>query len=99
MSETVRVKMAEYHVGASPDILVTIGLGSCVGIALYDEISKIGGLIHIMLPHNNDENNLKPAKYADTGIPLLIEKMVEAGANRKTLLPRLPGSTYVFQFS
>ena len=43
MSETVRVKMAEYHVGRSPDILVTIGLGSCVGIALYDDINKIGG--------------------------------------------------------
>ena len=98
MSETVRVKMAEYHVGKSPDVLITIGLGSCVGIALYDDISKVGGLIHIMLPKSNDTENLKPAKYADTGIPLMIEKMVEAGAVRKTLLPKLPGSTHVFQF-
>ncbi|HHU91709.1 MAG TPA: chemotaxis protein CheD [Halanaerobiaceae bacterium] len=99
MSETVRVKMAEYHVGASPDILVTIGLGSCVGIALYDEISKIGGLIHIMLPHNNDENNLKPAKYADTGIPLLIEKMVEAGANRENIIAKIAGGAHMFSSS
>lgn len=96
MSETVRVKMAEYHVGRSPDILVTIGLGSCVGIALYDDINKIGGLIHIMLPKSNGGENIKPAKYADTGIPLLIEKMVEAGARRENMTAKLAGGAHMF---
>lgn len=99
MSETVRVKMAEYHVGRSPDILVTIGLGSCVGIALYDDINKIGGLIHIMLPKSNGGENIKPAKYADTGIPLLIEKMVEAGARRENMTAKLAGGAHMFSSS
>ncbi len=99
MSETVRVKMAEYHVGRSPDILVTIGLGSCVGIALYDDINKIGGLIHIMLPKSNGGENIKPAKYADTGIPLLIEKMVEAGARRENMTAKLAGGAQMFSSS
>lgn len=99
MSEAVRVKMAEYHVGRSPDILVTIGLGSCVGIALYDDINKIGGLIHIMLPKSNGGENIKPAKYADTGIPLLIEKMVEAGARRENMTAKLAGGAHMFSSS
>ncbi|NLJ84618.1 MAG: chemotaxis protein CheD [Halanaerobiaceae bacterium] len=99
MSETVRVKMAEYHVGKSPDVLITIGLGSCVGIALYDDISKVGGLIHIMLPKSNDTENLKPAKYADTGIPLMIEKMVEAGAVRENITAKIAGGAHMFSSS
>ncbi len=65
--------MAEYGVVESPDQLITIGLGSCVGITLYDKYNKVGGMVHIMLPENR--KGLKPAKYADTGIPLLIEEM------------------------
>ncbi len=78
-----RVRMAEYYITKSPGVLVTIGLGSCIGIAIYDKYNKIGGLIHIMLPENKSE--LKPAKYASTGIPLLITKMKKKEHNTRIL--------------
>lgn len=94
MSDPIRVRMAEYSVSESPDVLVTIGLGSCIGIALYDNFKKIGGLVHIMLPEN--KKGLKPAKYADTGIPFLIEKMVEAGARRNNIKAKIAGGAHMF---
>ncbi len=50
MSELIKVGMADYKVGRHPANLITYGLGSCVGIAMYDSSAKIGGLAHIMLP-------------------------------------------------
>jgi len=94
MSDPIRVRMAEYAVGKSPDVLITIGLGSCIGIALYDSINNIGGLVHIMLPEN--KKGLKPAKYADTGIPFLIEKMIEIGARRSNLKAKIVGGAHMF---
>jgi len=89
-----RVKMAEYAISSSPDVLITIGLGSCVGIALYDNRTKIGGLVHIMLPQN--KKNLKPAKYADTGIPYMIEKMEENGAKKRRMIAKIAGGAQMF---
>lgn len=94
MNDPIRVRMAEYYVGQSPDVLVTIGLGSCIGIALFDSIKKIGGLIHIMLPEN--KKGLKPAKYADTGIPFLIDKMIQAGAYRDNIKAKIAGGAHMF---
>ncbi|MEJ6951513.1 chemotaxis protein CheD [Natronospora cellulosivora (SeqCode)] len=94
MSKSYRVKMADYYVGKSPDIIVTIGLGSCIGIALYDKINKVGGLVHIMLPEN--KKGLKPAKYADSGIPFLIDKMLELGAERSNIVAKIAGGAHMF---
>ncbi|MFP4660980.1 MAG: chemotaxis protein CheD [Halanaerobiales bacterium] len=94
MTEPIRVRMAEYSVARSPEVLITIGLGSCIGVALYDRTRKIGGLVHIMLPENR--KGMKPAKYADTGIPFLIEKMVEAGAYRRNLKAKIAGGAHMF---
>lgn len=90
----VNVRMAEYAVGRSPDILLTVGLGSCLGVALYDSSTKIGGLVHIMLPENT--KNKKPFKYADTAIPLLIEKMIEEGAARDKIRAKVVGGAHMF---
>ncbi|MDI3546598.1 MAG: chemotaxis protein CheD [Halanaerobiales bacterium] len=92
--DQIRVRMAEYSTGKSPDILVTVGLGSCIGVAIYDRLQKIGGLIHIMLPEN--KKGLKPAKYADTGIPLVIEKMEELGASRENMVAKMAGGAHMF---
>ena len=89
-----RVRMAEYAILKSPGLLVTVGLGSCVGIALYDKRKKIGGLVHIMLPEN--KKGLKPAKYADTGIPLIIEELVKKGAKRHRLTAKIAGGAQMF---
>ncbi len=90
----VRVRMAEYSVEKSPTRLITIGLGSCVGVAIYDRSNKIGGLIHIMLPEN--KKGVRPAKFADTGIPLLIEKMEEMGAVRWKMNAKIAGGAHMF---
>src|SRR5690554_6440702 len=98
MMEPIRVRMAEYSVGHAPDVLITIGLGSCIGIALYDKYTKIGGLVHIMLPKNN-KNGLKPSKYADTGIPFLVSKMVEVGAIESKITAKIAGGAHMFSNS
>ena len=96
-SKEYRVKMAEYAVSTSPDVLITIGLGSCVGIALYDSFKKIGGLVHIMLPEK--KKGLKPAKYADTGIPHIIEEMEKLGAKRRRMVAKIAGGAQMFSMS
>ncbi len=50
LEEQMKVGIADYKIGTSPQKLITLGLGSCVGIALYDKVKKVGGLSHIMLP-------------------------------------------------
>ncbi|MDI3529245.1 MAG: chemotaxis protein CheD, partial [Thermoanaerobacter sp.] len=82
-----RVGMADAKVTQSPGILTTIGLGSCVGIVLYDPLTKIAGLVHIMLPYSDKiSDNSNKLKFADTGIQILIEEMVKIGANSKRLI-------------
>ena len=68
MPELIKVGMADYKVGRAPDTLISYGLGSCIGISLYDPQTKIGGLLHIMLPDSNQSRaNENRAKFADTG--------------------------------
>ena len=71
MGDVIKVGMADLNVCKSPDIITTLGLGSCIGIAVYDPVTKIGGLAHIMLPDSTQiRNNLNKAKFADTGIEI-----------------------------
>lgn len=101
MSEvkTIKVGMADLNIAEEPDTLITLGLGSCVGIALYDPISKVGGLAHIMLPDSTQiKNNTNLAKFADTGITLLIDKMTRLGARKSRLVAKLAGGAQMFDF-
>ena len=69
LDEMIKVGMADLKVGKSPDVLTTLGLGSCVGVAIYDPVTKISGLLHCMLPDSTQfRNNSNKAKYADSGI-------------------------------
>jgi len=98
MSEIIKVGMADLKVCKPPDGLTTLGLGSCVGVALRDPILKIGGLVHIMLPDSTairgSHNN--PAKFADTGIEELIREMEMMGARRSRLTAKLAGGATMF---
>ena len=83
MSETIKVGMADLKICKLPDCLTTLGLGSCVGIGLYDATTKITGLAHIMLPNSQEiRNNSNIAKFADTGIVETLRLMEAAGAKR-----------------
>lgn len=97
MPQLIKVGMADLNVALFPDVLTTIGLGSCVGIALYDEINKIGGLAHIMLPSSKDiRNNANKAKFADTAIDILLAMMAEKHADRDHIVCKLAGGAQMF---
>lgn len=98
--EVIKVGMADLNVIKSPGILTTLGLGSCVGIALYDRNKKIAGLAHIMLPSSEEiKNNTNKAKFADTGLELLINMMISIGANKKVITAKIAGGSQMFNFN
>lgn len=100
MVELIKVGMADLKVSGHPSVLTTLGLGSCVGIALYDSRKKIIGLAHIMLPSSNIATaNNNRAKFADTGIVDLVEEMVALGADRKYLVAKIAGGAQMFSFT
>lgn len=97
MSETIKVGMADLKVCVSPDSITTLGLGSCVGIALRDPVTKIGGLAHIMLPDSTQiRNNGNISKFADTGILELVRLIVEKGANQGRIVAKIAGGAQMF---
>jgi chemotaxis protein CheD len=89
--------MADLAVVSYPDSLTTIGLGSCLGIALYDANKKIAGLAHVMLPDSTRiKNNDNPAKFVDTAVVKLINDMVARGASRTSLKAKIAGGAQMF---
>lgn len=100
MSEMIKVGMADLNVCTSPNVITTLGLGSCVGIVLHDPIRKIAGMVHIMLPDSKKIiNNENKAKFADTGIDALILEMTKLGADRRVLIAKIAGGAQMFAFS
>ncbi|MBE6014545.1 MAG: chemotaxis protein CheD [Lachnospiraceae bacterium] len=100
MGNVIKVGMADLNICKSPDMITTLGLGSCVGITLYDPVTKIGGLAHVMLPDSTQiRNNSNIAKFADTGIDELLRRVVEAGANRSRLVAKIAGGAKMFAVS
>ncbi len=96
----ITVGMADLNVTKNPGVLTTLGLGSCVGIALYDPITKVAGLAHIMLPDSTQiKNNSNVAKFADTAMIKLIKDMTLLGANKDRLKAKIAGGAQMFSFS
>ncbi len=100
MSEIIKVGMADLKTCVSPNGVTTLGLGSCVGIAIRDTSNKIGGLAHIMLPDSkamkNAQQNL--AKFADTGVEELVKQMEKLGAKRSRMVAKIAGGATMFSF-
>ena len=92
MADMLRVGIADYKVGKAPQQIISYGLGSCIGISLYDPQTKVGGLVHIMLPDSTQarahENH---AKFADTGVPLLLGEVLKLGAAKSRLVAKIAG--------
>lgn len=97
----VKVGMADLNVIAGEGLLKTMGLGSCVGLTLYDRAAKVSGMAHIMLPDSSiaREEPINKAKYADTAIPQLIELMQKLGAAVSRMEAKLTGGAQMFAFS
>ena len=99
MGKVIKVGMADLNVCVSPDSITTLGLGSCVGIAVRDPVTKIGGLAHIMLPDSTAIRiNSNIPKFADTGIEELVKQVVAKGANRNRLVAKIAGGAQMFAF-
>lgn len=99
MGKVIKVGMADLNVCVSPDSITTLGLGSCVGIAVRDPVTKIGGLAHVMLPDSTTiRNNTNIPKFADTGIEELVKQIVAKGANRGRLVAKIAGGAQMFAF-
>ncbi|MCD7825313.1 MAG: chemotaxis protein CheD [Clostridiaceae bacterium] len=100
MAEMIKVGMADLNVCHAPNAITTLGLGSCVGVALYDRTSQIAGLVHVMLPDSTQvRQNQNRAKFADTGIDYLIEIMQQKGANVSLLTAKIAGGAQMFAFN
>lgn len=97
--ETV-VSIADLKVSRNPGKLVTIGLGSCVGVVLYDPVIKVGALIHAMLPGASyGKAKTNKAKFVDTAIPLALEEMESLGGSRYRIVAKLIGGAKMFNFA
>ena len=100
MGQMIKVGMADLKVCKAPDNLTTIGLGSCIGIAIWDPSTKITGLAHIMLPDSTTiRNNSNVAKFADTGIQKLYDEMIKMGANKSRMVAKIAGGAKMFEIS
>jgi chemotaxis protein CheD len=100
MGEVIKVGMADLNICHSPDIITTLGLGSCIGLALYDPYAKIGGLLHFMLPDSSIvRGNTNIAKFADTGLTELLKMLERAGAEPHRLQAKMAGGAKMFEMS
>lgn len=98
MSSVISVGMADFKTAKTPDILLTVGLGSCIGICIHDPFLKVGGMAHIMLPAAVGGMGGNPAKYADTAIELLLKEISDMGANHSRLRAKMAGGAQMFTF-
>ena len=99
MSMEIKVGISDYKVAKSPYKLITLGLGSCVGIAIYDKVDKVGGLSHIMLPDSTlFRREVKVEKFADLAIPKMVEEITK-GSRNKNLIAKIAGGASMFSFT
>lgn len=99
-SETVplvKVGMAQYKVAPAPAKMMTLALGSCVGIVLYDPIARVGALAHVMHPRRERvKNNINRAKFADSVVELMLGRMLRKGAVKSRIQAKLFGGATMF---
>ena len=94
----INVGVAQVKIASNPTVLRTI-LGSCIGICIYDRMKKIGGLAHILLPSDQTKGGSNPEKYADSAIPLLVERMIKEGCKKEFMSAKIAGGASMFKFA
>ena len=96
----IKVGMADLNVCESPDSITTLGLGSCVGVVLYDPTTRKCGMVHVMLPDSKAiTNNHNIAKFADTGIDECLRRLLAMGARRERLVAKIAGGAQMFSIN
>ncbi len=98
MGDKLRVGISDFQVARAPDILVSYGLGSCLGIVLYDARLQLGGLAHSLLPGARLGGvESRPAKHVEGAIRLMVEKLLAAGSDLRYLTAKLAGGANMFE--
>ena len=95
MGKQLVVGIGDMKLGRQEGTIITYALGSCIGIALYDPMIKLGALVHIMLPErvNSDANIFK---YADSGVKETLRKLYAYGAVKHRLTAKIAGGAKMF---
>ncbi|HOT03161.1 MAG TPA: chemotaxis protein CheD [Methanolinea sp.] len=91
---TVIVGIGEFYAGRNP--MSSIGLGSCIGLVIYDKDKPLGALAHIMLPDSQGRSE-RPAKYADTAVKFLVKELNMLGCRSSSLAAKICGGASMFQ--
>lgn len=102
MDLNVNVGIGDIKVARSPLTLVARGLGSCVGVTIYDEVNRVGGLAHIMLPcyFQSDDGFMTYSnrmRYATFALPFMLNKMVSMGCERFNMVSKIFGGASMFR--
>jgi chemotaxis protein CheD len=99
--EIVKVGIADMNLVKTPNHIRTSGLGSCVGVVIYDEGKELAGLAHVMLPDSSlaKAGTVNIAKYADTAVKELVNRLVKNGARLYSLKAKIAGGAQMFQFA
>ncbi len=93
--QTAMIGIGEYRVGSFP--MMTIGLGSCIGLTLYDDSQKVGAMVHIMLPESSGRKD-RPGKYADTAVPMLLKELNALGCRNRSIIAKMAGGACMFEY-
>ena len=93
---TLMVGLGEVKTSQDPaEVLTCLGLGSCIGVCMYDPVAKVAGMAHIVLPNSEGRPEKTGGKYADTGVPLLLEMMLKGGAIKSRVIVKIAGGAQI----
>lgn len=92
--------MADYKICRPPQYLSTLGLGSCIGVVLYDKKTKWCGMAHIMLPDSSKINhNKNRLKFVDTCLPDMLSELIANGADKTNMVAKIAGGARMFAYN
>lgn len=94
--EVIQVAIGGLEVRKAPAILTTL-LGSCVAVVMQDQTAQIGGLAHVVRPHEAPGASGRPGYFADTAVPALLDGMLRAGARRNRIMARITGGSEMLE--
>ena len=96
--QLVKIGLARYRVGEAPMRMMTMALGSCLGIVLYDPGTAIGALAHVMHPSRERlRNQGSRAKFVDSAVSMMIDKMIRRGARKMSIVAKIFGGARMFE--
>ncbi|MFO7981856.1 MAG: chemotaxis protein CheD [Desulfuromonadales bacterium] len=98
MSSSHRIAISEWVVAQAPDTLICYGLGSCLGIAVYDRANRSGGLAHTLLPSPPQKDTIRrPGRFVSSAIALIRNELIDRGSLAENLAAKIVGGANMFE--